>query len=395
MITEGDLVLPGGEVLERGTLLINQGIIQDVLEKPPASLLLSNLDVSVVDASGHWITPGLIDQHLHGGFGIDFNQSTVEEIHHLLGLLPQYGITSIIPTVMTAPKLDMIASLSKLEEVIHTNLATEAHIVGIHIEGPFLNPDYKGAHPIEDLLEPSMENLEGLLSPNLKRITLAPELNGAIQTIERLTRDGIACSIGHSGADFIVANQAIHAGARCATHLFNAMSRMDHRNPGIAMAALLGDSLYVELITDGKHLSPVTLEMTLRCKPFDKTILISDCNALTGLPAGASMQFGKQTVTIQPSGALNEEGKLAGSTTLITDCVRNMVNWGLVTFPQAVQMATLHPATHLKEEAHIGQLAQGAVADVLLWDQQTLNINHVFLAGEPLQPLQEEHIQYY
>lgn len=384
MITGGDIVLPGGNVLEGGTVLVNQGVIQDIVGQAPASLLLEEEDVSVIDATGYWVTPGLIDQHLHGAFGVDFNQSPLESIHDLLYRLPQYGITGVLPTLMTAPKLDLVMGLTKMEEVIHTLSKHQARVFGIHLEGPFLHPKYRGAHPQEDLLEPTPENLEGLLSPNLKRITLAPELDPQGEVIQKLTEMGVLCSIGHSGANFETAMAAIAHGACCATHLYNAMSRFHHREDKLVIAALLYDDLFVELIADGKHISPLAIQLALKVKPFERTILISDCNALTGMNPGDSMMFGKQKVVLQDGTPTNEEGKLAGSAMMLTDCVRNLVAWEVLPFPHAVQMATLHPALHLGLSSLFGQIEPGVMADLVLWNQDDLSIAQVFLAGEAI-----------
>jgi N-acetylglucosamine-6-phosphate deacetylase len=150
------------------------------------------------------------------------------------------------------------------------------------------------------------------------------------------------------------------------------------------VASLLHDEMFVEMISDGQHLSPMMVALTLRAKPFEKAVVISDCNALTGMAAGTSMLFGKQTITVHPEGALNEEGRLAGSTMLITDCVRNLVYWGLLSFPHAVQLATHHPATHLGDAPLFGQIAVGSMADLVLWKKDDLSIDNVFLAGEPV-----------
>lgn len=382
MITGGDIVLPGGDVMLDGTILVNQGLIQDIVDTPPSSMMLGSSDVTIIDATGHWVTPGLIDQHLHGAFGVDFNQSSLEEIQQLLTHLPSYGITGLIPTIMTAPKLDMAVSLSNLEEALHTLKPHHARIFGIHLEGPFLNPQYRGAHPPEDLLTPTLENLDGLLSPSLKRMTIAPELDKDFAVLRHLVENEVLCSLGHSSADYDTVIQAARLGAVCATHLFNAMGRFTHREPGIVLASLLEDDLYVELIADGVHLAPQTIQLALRTKPFEKTILISDCNALTGMPPGTSRTFGKQVITRTEDGATNQEGRLAGSTRLLTDCVRNIAQWGVLDFPDAVQLATRHPAEHLGIAPLFGQIAFGAMADLVLWEKETLDIVSVLLGGE-------------
>lgn len=384
MITGGDVVLPGGVVLAGGTVLVNQGgTVHAVLENGATPDLPSGIEILMVDATGCWVTPGLIDQHLHGAFGVDFNQASATQIQELLLRLPQHGITGVLPTLITAPKLDLVMALSKLEDVITTVERGQARVMGIHLEGPFLSKEYRGAHPPQDLLTPSPENLEGLVSPSVKRITIAPELDMAMATIQNLSEQGVLCSMGHTGADYPTAMDAIRAGATSATHLFNAMKPMHHRDPGVALASLIHDDLVVEFIGDGQHVSPPMIQLALKAKPFEKVVLISDCNALTGLPAGSSMTFGKQTVSVgHDHSAVNQEGKLAGSTMLLTDCLRNLVQWGVLTFPDAVQLASYHPALYLGETPQFGQIAPGAVADLVLWSQHDLSIREVFLAGD-------------
>lgn len=383
MITGGDIVLPGGDVVPGGTLLIKRDRIAEILDKAPASLLFKEESVAVVDATGHWVTPGLIDQHLHGAFGVDFNQSSTEDMLHLFGELPRHGITSLLPTLISAPKLEMVTALTRLEEAMHLSGLPGARLLGIHLEGPFLNREFRGAHPVEDLLPLNERHLDDLLSPSVKRLTLAPELDPDCRFISRLAEQGFKCSVGHSGADYQTAMKSFQAGANCATHLFNAMAPLHHRKPSLLAAALLHDEVFVELIADGKHLSPTTVAMTLRLKPQDKPILISDCNALTGMAPGSARQFGRQTIRVDENQvAVNEEGRLAGGTDLVTDCVRNLVAWGVLPFPKAVQLATYNPALHLDEAAQVGQLAPHALADVVLWRQADLSIESVFMSGQ-------------
>lgn len=383
LITGGDVVLAQGQVLPNGAVLVSKGLIKGIFETTPNP---KELNVSrIIDAKGHWVTPGLIDQHLHGAFGVDFNQGSIVEIKSLLKKLPSVGITAVVPTLITGAKTDMLGALARLEEIRHTQTPDEARVLGFHLEGPFINPRYHGAHPVADMLPLGPSTTEGFFSPSLKRITVAPELEEAIAFIDYCKQKDVLVSIGHSGANFATANHAINAGACCATHLYNAMTRFHHREPGIVAACLLHDDVFVELIADGKHIAPPTVQLTIKAKPFEKTILISDCNALTGLPAGSSMQFGNQTVTIHPDGPKNEDGNLAGSALFLSDCVKNVVEWGVLTFPYAVQMATSHPALHLKESALVGHIQPGAIADLVLWNKDTLDISQVLLNGEPLQ----------
>lgn len=385
LITGGDVVLPDGDVLSGGCVVVQDGIIQEVTSAPPASLLLNTQNVQVVDVTGQWVTAGLVDQHLHGAFGADFNQSNTEAIRAMLKALPQYGITAILPTLMTAPKLDMVLALTQLEDMLQNPSPQEARMMGIHLEGPFLHPDYRGAHPKEDLLTPTETNFQGLIAPSVRRVTLAPDLPDALSAIASLVADNIQCSVGHTGASFEVAQAAFEAGATCATHLYNAMTPFTHRAPGIVGAALLNDNITVELITDGLHLSPQTVALTLKTKPIDKCVVISDCNALTGMTIGQTIQFGKQVVTLSANGPRNQQDRLAGSASLITDCIRNVVQWGLLPFEQAILLATQNPARYLGENELVGGLFAGALADIVVWQKSDLSLAHVFLGGEAVQ----------
>lgn len=382
LITNGDLVLANGHVMKGGSLLIVNGRIRELFEHTPASLLLERDNIEVIDASGCWVTPGLIDQHINGAFGTVFNTASPEAIRHLLQALLRRGVTGIVPTLITAPKTDLMVALSNLEEIMLHPRPNECRLFGIHLEGPFLNPDFRGAHPAQHMLPLNADTIQGLASPHLKMITLAPELDPDGVFIRQLRSQHILCNLGHSGADFLTALSAINAGARCFTHLYNAMGPFHHRQPGILNAAWLSDRCYVELIADGLHVSLPVIELTLKIKSLDNVILISDANGLVGASMGDHAQFGQQTVTVTDKGPLNQEGHLAGSTLLLPDMVKNLSEWNILPFPKAVQLATVNPARHLGELACFGQLHKEAVADIVLWHKDTLTVDRVLLEGQ-------------
>jgi N-acetylglucosamine-6-phosphate deacetylase len=385
IISGGDVVLPAGEVLPCASVLIQDGLIQDVVKTLPDWVKDPSVSIKTIDATGCWVTPGLIDQHINGGFGVDFNLSSLEEIRRLLQELARCGVTAIQPTIITAPRYEMISALSTIDEISSVQQPGLTRLLGTHLEGPFINPQFKGAHPAEHIRPATLDNLEGLISPSVKRFTIAPELPNALNLIQSLTQKGYLCSLGHTGANFEEAQLSYKAGASCITHLYNAMGKLHHRESSLLLSALLSPDIFAELIVDGYHLSREILMLTLKVKSWDKLILVSDSNGLAGLKQGSSVQFAHQSIHLGHAGPVNAEGTLAGSATLLSSAVRQMVDWDLLPFEQAVQMATYNPAAHLGELDHFGQLKAGAVADVVLWRKASLDITQVVLAGELLQ----------
>jgi N-acetylglucosamine-6-phosphate deacetylase len=388
VITDALLVLPTGVV--QHTLVIEGNRIVAITPEAPASLLLNQDDVEIISAKGCTVTPGLIDQHTHGAFGVNFNETRISDVQGLLAKLPSYGVTSIVPTVMSAPLEDMVSACNTLEEVIHLASPDRTRVVGLHLEGPFISPLRNGAHPPSALQSTlDAETLGLLISPNVKIITLAPELDPTGEAIAKLCGMGIRVSIGHSDATWEQSTRATDAGACGVTHLYNAMRPLNHREPGIVGAALNDDRLYVELIADGAHLHRVAIQTALRNKPADKVILITDGLALSGLPEGDSIMFGNQPVTqgqVSLGGmvgccGINASGTLAGSTTFLDACVRNLVQWGCLRFDQAVRLATQNPAAYLGL-SDVGQLKVGQLADIVLWDNATLQVKNTWIDGQ-------------
>ena len=303
-----------------------------------------------------------------------------------LALLPRQGVTSVLPTLITAPKLEMIQQIARLENVIHQTEPYHAKPLGIHLEGPFINANYVGAHPQADVLDFSESVLNELLSPSTKRITLAPELlKGDYSLIRMLHDKGIIASLGHTGADFATAMAAIWAGANSATHLFNAMKLFHHRDPGVITACLLDDSMTIELIADGIHIDKAVLQLIIKMKALEKVVITTDSNPLLGLTEDARVMFGGQEITVQGEASLNQEGKIAGSHSTLAEQIRNLVSWGLLSFPDAIQLATQNPACFLGVDNYLGTIGQGKLADLVLWDK-SLNIQQVFLSGQAILP---------
>ncbi len=379
IITGATLILPHGQQRE-GTVLVEGNRIRAITADPPGALLLQE-NVEVISGEGCYLTPGLMELHFNGAFGCNLNQTGIADVQNLLKKLPTYGITSALFTVITGPLTDMLSAIHTIDEVIHHKTAGTCRPLGLHIEGPFLNPLYRGTHPPGDILKPDMDTLKLLMSPNLKLLTMAPELDEDGRFIQYLATQGVRVSLGHSNATLAEARRAVDNGASSVTHIYNAMRPFHHREPGLIGAAFCEDRLYVQIIGDGAHVHPEAVRMVLRAKRPVHVLLTSDASPAVGMAEGTRVRFSNQEVVIQGNRAVNQEGGLAGSTELISDCVRNLVHWNLLNFADAVQLATMNVANFLNHP-ELGRIEAGALADMVLWDKQTLAVEATFINGQ-------------
>jgi len=380
IITGATLVHPSGHQSE-GSLLIEGNRIRSISAEPPGALLLNQENVEVISGAGYYLTPGLIELHFNGALGCNLSQTTIGEVQNLLRQLPAFGITSVLFTLITGPLTDTLSAIQTLEEAIHHKLPYQCRPLGIHLEGPFINPTFRGTHPPSEIRPLTMDELTLLLSPMTKMVTLAPELAGSAEAIAQMKQRGIRISIGHSNATSAQTMQAIQQGATSVTHLYNAMRPLHHREPGIIGPALTRDELYVQFIGDGVHVHPEAIQIILQCKKPGHVLLTSDASPMAGLPDGTLGRFSMQNVKVQGSQVVNQEGGLAGSGKLVTDCLRNLVRWQLAPFSQAVQYTTANPANFLGEAA-LGRLEPGGMADLVLWNKDTLDVETTFINGQ-------------
>jgi N-acetylglucosamine-6-phosphate deacetylase len=379
IITGATLVHPDGGQSE-GTLLIEGNRIRSITSDPPGALLLKE-DVEVFSGQDCFLTPGLVELHFNGALGCNLNQTTIGEVQALLGKLPAYGITSALLTLITAPLTDMLSSIHTLEEVIHHKTPYQCRPLGLHLEGPFISSVYRGTHPANETRFCTPDDLTLLLSPMTKMVTIAPERDPTGEAVRTMSRRGIRVSLGHTNATLDEVKYAIECGASSVTHLFNAMRPFHHREPGIIASALADDRLYAQLICDGVHVHPEVIKMVLRAKPGNRLLVTSDASPAAGMPEGSRVSFANQIATVQKQKTINQEGVLAGSSQLISDCIRNLVRWDFADFPNAVRLATLNPSDFLGEY-QIGRLEEGCMADLVLWDKNTLSVNTTFINGQ-------------
>jgi len=355
-------------VVERPLVFIAEGVIRRIVSRQEAEV---PADGRVVELEDSILVPGFIDMHIHGGSGHDVMESDNKALPAVEALLFRHGVTGYFPTTITAALDLTLAALERLADAIERAgengmRGQRARPLGIHLEGPFISHKRPGVHPIDDLLEPTIETFDKLWQASrghIKVLTIAPELNGATGVIAEASRRGVCVSIGHSDADTAAAQAGVAAGARHATHTFNAMRPLDHREPGIVGEVLTDARISAEIIADGVHIDPMVVELFLRAKGTEGAVLVTDATAATGMPDG-KYRLGSLEVDVA-NGRCVANGKLAGSVLTLDKAVRNVMKFANWNLQQAVRLATLNPARAARLDATAGQLVPGAVADLV------------------------------
>ncbi len=339
-------------------------------------------ELKIIDAEGLIIAPGFIDLHVHGGNGADVLDGTPETLGNIAAFHARHGTTGMLPTIAAAPWKQMLSALQAAREA--TVLPVDgARILGVHLEGPFLNPARKGAQNKDCLLMPDltvMKTLAAAAGGRLRIVTLAPELPGAIEVIRWLAGNGIIPAAGHTNATFEQMTEAVVAGLKHVTHIFNAMAPIHHREPGPVGAALTFPDLSIEVIGDGVHIHPALLKLLHQLKGDGWMALVTDAIRAAGKVNG-TFQFAGQTVTVQNGQARLPDGTLTGSTLTMLQGVKNLVKMSGLTLPQAVRLASTNPAVILGLEHCKGRIASGYDADLLLLDQN-LELKMVMVEGK-------------
>ncbi|MGB8768604.1 MAG: N-acetylglucosamine-6-phosphate deacetylase [Candidatus Korobacteraceae bacterium] len=359
------------EHIEDAALVINDGIVAAVGQRNAMTI---PSQARVVDLGDSILTPGLIDIHVHGGAGHDVMEGSDESLAAIERLMVRHGVTSYCPTTVTAPldrTLESLENLAKAAERASPDVGrdpTRAQPIGIHLEGPFLSHARRGVHPALHLQPASRETFNQMWDAAAGRIrvlTLAPELDGALDLIVDASRRGVCVSIGHSNATLEQGIAGIRAGARHATHTFNSMRRFDHRDPGLLGAILSDRSMTADIVADGIHVAPIIVDLFVRCKGVEGAVLITDGISATGMPDG-TYRLGAFEVQVRDS-RCESHGKLAGSVLTLDRAVRNMMSFAKLGFHDSIRMATLNPARVLGIEHRKGVLKPGADADIAVF----------------------------
>jgi len=375
------------ERIEQPLLLVEDGSIVEATsranrETPTGSRL--------VDFPGGILAPGFIDIHIHGGAGHDVMEAGGDALPAMERLLARHGVSSYFPTTVTAPLEATLSALARLADAIESgkddaaasdagargphSTGPRARPLGIHLEGPFISHARRGVHPPENLLAPSLPAFDRFWQAargHVRVLTIAPELPGAIEVIVEGVKRGICVSLGHSDADLNAARAGVKAGARHATHTFNAMRPLDHRDPGILGEVLTDSRLSADMIADGIHLDPAVVQLFLKAKGPEAAVLITDATAATGMPDGR-YRLGSLEVEVKDGKCLSG-GNLAGSVLTMDRAVRNVMQFAQWDLQQAVRLATLNPARVVGLNGgrdQVGFLAPGARADLVVLSAQ-------------------------
>jgi len=387
--TAGRLLTPT-DAVEHPLVLVEQG---RVLEISARSGRQAPAGISVFDFGDGVMAPGYIDLHIHGSAGYDVMDDTAEALPAIEQLLARHGVTSYFPTTVSAPMEMTLRALERLADAIENCELERARVherprerksaegksralpLGVHLEGPFISHARRGVHPSEHLLAPKLSTFEQFWQAARGRIlmmTIAPELEGAPEVIAEAARRGVCVSLGHSDADFEAAGRGIAAGARHATHTFNAMRplhhrTLDHRSPGILGAVLTDRRVSADIIADGVHLDPAIVKLFAQAKGPEQTVLITDAVSATGMPDGR-YRLGSFEVDVR-DGKCMADGKLAGSVLTMDRAVQNLARFAEWDLRQAIAAASRNPA-RAAGIANKGVLTVGADADFVVLNRE-------------------------
>ncbi len=360
-ILNGTVYTPS-EKLESGAVLISGGKIQFVGRADEARV---PANAEIFDAGGMSIAPGFVDVHMHGVMGHDNMGTGLAEV---IPALPAYGVTSFMATTLTYPRPEVIEALEIMSEIL-SSPPPGANCLGIHLEGPHLSPKRPGMATSDWLYPLSAEDfhqLQKAADGYIKMITFAPEEGDAMLAIPALIAGGVVPVIGHSDATFEQVGRAVELGLNHATHTYNAMRPLLHREPGVVGAVMYFDQVYAELIADGVHIHPAAMQILVRIKGLDKVVLISDSAPLAGLPDG-EYEWEHKPVHVRDGRCVLPDGTLAGAHELLDTGVRNLVNLLGLPLEKALIPATRTPADSVGAK-HKGRLEPGCDADIVILD---------------------------
>lgn len=360
--------------IENGSVLIENGKIKEINPVNPT-------DDNVIDANGLYLSPGFIDVHIHGAGGHDTMDGTFEAINEIAKVIVKRGTTSFTPTTMTVAADDIRKSMKVIKEA-KLNGTDGANVLGAHLEGPFINNNAIGAQNPNFLIPPSIENFNKIVGDcedAVTSITLAPEVDGAKELTKYLSSKGIVVSIGHTKANYEQAMEGIRCGCSHATHLFNAMTPLAHREPGV-VGAVLDSDITTETISDGIHIAYPSLRIAYKAKGTDKVLLVTDAMMACCMPDG-KYSLGGQDVIVENGAARLLSGALAGSVLTLDNAVRNVYKNSKYPLYEVVKMASYNGAKFCKVDDRKGQIKEGFDADLLLFDEN-INIKSVFVNGK-------------
>lgn len=371
LIKGGVIIVPDGVV--EGDLTIREGRIVEIAPD------LQPDKGKVLEAKGLYVGPGFIDTHVNGGGGRGFMECTEEAFNEAIGFHLRHGTTGLLPTAVAGPLEQMREFLKLVDELREKNPV----VLGAHLNGPFVSPRRCGAIDPQFILKPSPEKLRELvkdLERAVRIVTLAPEEDGAKDLIDEIIKIGAVPSLGHSDATYDEAMQTIGSGVKHFTHIFNAMRKLHHREPGAVGAALDSDGVTMELILDGIHVHPAVVRLLTKVKGPGSIVLVTDAISAAGMSDGEYL-LGSVPVFVKEGRAMSKTGTLAGSTLTMDRALKNLIEFTGITLSTAIRTASLNPAKLLGISERKGSLEPGKDADIVIFDDK-LNIYWTIVAGK-------------
>ena len=347
----------------KGNLVIEEGLIKSIGVESSEGLM--ELPENYV------VVPGFIDQHIHGAAGSDAMDGSVEDLKKIANALASEGTTSFLATTMTQSPENIKQALACVKEYKESNFVEGAEIVGVHLEGPFIAKEHIGAQPLEYVAAPSVEVFkayEEASGNTIKLVSLAPEIEGAEELIKYLVSRKIVASIGHTGATYKDVEKAVKAGATNATHTYNAMKAIHHREVGTVGSTYLFDELNAEIICDGIHVSAPAIKLLHKNKPSTKFTLITDAMRAKHMADGY-YDLGGQAVIVKNNEARLSNGVLAGSVLKMNDAVKNVMNFLHLPLEEVIKYATINPARNLSIDHEVGSIKEGKKANLVVLDE--------------------------
>ena len=369
------------EKFARANILCDDGFITEV----------SCCDIpegyTVIDLNGKYVIPGLIDVHTHGIAGYDFNFANEEQVDLMCKTYAKHGTTSIMATLASVPMPKLIDNIFAINPNRVESKLGSANILGVHMEGRYLNPDKRGAHNIDYLALPNLSELDELaqaMMPSPLHFSLAPELEGSKEFIDKAINEyGATIGVAHTNATYEQATEALNWGAKSFTHTFNAMTPIHHRMPGATVCALTNDSAYAEVICDGMHSHPAIVNLIYKSKPQDKMVLITDSIAAAASPDGDYSVAGT-SIKVVNGCAMDASGTLAGSTLTLFKGLKNFMEFCNVPLEKAVKYATTNPASMVGAEL-VGRIEKNYRADlIVLSSPKEMEIDTVYVGASKI-----------
>ena len=368
------------EAFEEKNIVCENGYVMSISTDVPN-------DGEIVDLGGKYLVPGLIDVHTHGIGGHDFNAATKDEVQKMRMCYAKAGTTSVMATFASQTPDNLVKYICETNENRNKDDGY-ANIIGVHIEGRYLNPVKKGAHSEKLLEKPRLDELERLtevMMPTPMHFSLAPELEGAKAFIKQIKKLGGTVGIAHTNATYEESMDAISWGATSFTHTFNAMTSVHHRMPGATVCAMTCDEAYAEVISDGEHLHPAIVNLIYKSKPSDKMVLITDSMAATGEPDGEYSIAGSPVTVVNGRAIILPSGTIAGSTLTMFKAITNMMKFCNLPLEKVIKYATVNPANMVGAK-NVGKIEVGYSADfIVINDKIAPKLDGVYIGAKKLE----------